>query len=259
MKLTRYLAASLMACAGTFATATGANAQAAETGKWTATVTPRYQHVFFKIFDAEGVESMSTFGGTIAVREPSQRWGLAGTFLTGTKNNGDYVLDGTSDIYKYRVKRQEVQITGEFTPSDTGITLLGGYHRFKFEQNETLTNPRPGNSENNDYRFTLDAAEIGLRLASRLGADSAQSISAQFLFGIGSGRLKDNLQENGFIDGGDQKGTGYAADVALGYNIFVTNNLSLGARARGYVFYVDVDRSDPLFALIPELNLSFRF
>lgn len=257
MKFRHYLAAAIVATCGV--SATSASAQAAETGKWTVTVTPRYQHVFFKIIDAEGLESMSTFGGTIAVREPSQRWGLAGTFLTGTKNNGSYVLDGTRDIYNYSVKREEVQISGEFTPSDTGITLLGGYHRYNFRQNETLSNPLPGNSEINEYRFTLDAAEFGLRLASRLGADSAQSISAQFLFGVGSGSFRDDLRENGGVALGDQSGTGYAADVALGYNIFVTNNLSLGARARGYVFYVDVDRSDPIFALIPELNLSFRF
>jgi hypothetical protein len=255
MKIRHYLAAVAIAAISVNA----AGAQAAETGKWTVTVTPRYQHVFFKLPDSEGSQSMATFGGTIAVREPSQRWGFAGTFLTGTKNNGQYVLDGTTDIYDFRVKRQEVQLSGEFTPSDTGITLLGGYHRYDFRQDETLKNPRPGRAETNSFRFTLDAAEIGLRLASRLGADSAQSISAQFLFGIGSGKFRDDTNFNNIVANGDQSGTGYAADVALGYNIFVTDNLSLGARARGYVFYVDVDRSDPVFALIPELNLSFRF
>lgn len=239
------------------------NAYGQEAQDWSITVTPRYQQVFFEPSGADGVETMSTYGATVAVREPSQRWGLTGTFLTGKKKNGSYDFKDTGSTYDYRLKRTEYQAAIEYTPSDTGVTLLGGYHHFKVKQNESLADPLPGNSEINSYNYSINAAEIGLRLASRLGANSRHAVTAQFLFGVGEGRYKVNEREvfSGFTNSnvGNDKGTGYLADIALGYSWFLTNHVSLGARARGYVFYVDAGGSDPIFAIIPEANLSFRF
>ncbi len=239
------------------------NAHGQEAQNWSITVTPRYQQVFFEPSGADGVENMSTYGATVAVREPSQRWGLTGTFLTGKKKNGNYEYDNSNSTYDYSLKRTEYQAAIEYTPSDTGVTLLGGYHHFKVKQNESLANPLPGNSENNSYNYSINAAEIGLRLASRLGANSRHAVTAQFLFGVGEGRYKVDEREifSGFTNTnmGNDKGTGYFADIALGYSWFMTDHISLGARARGYVFYVDAGASDPIFALAPEANLSFRF
>jgi hypothetical protein len=194
-----------------------------------------------------------------------------GTFMTGD-TDGVYSIDnsgpfggiGTSN-YGYDATREEYQLTGEFTPRNTNFTLLAGYHRFTAGANETLQNPAPGNTENNVVNLSIDAFELGMRLTSALGEGSRHSVSAQFLFGVGSGKYEATFQER---FGGvtttttfDEDATGYLADVAIGYNFFITDSIAIGARARGYMFYVDADtdENDPIFALAPELNLSFRF
>jgi hypothetical protein len=47
--------------------------------------------------------------------------------------------------------------------------------------------------------------------------------------------------------------------VAIGYNYFLTPNLTVGGRGRGYIFYVQTKGSYPIFAVAPELNVSLRF
>ena len=151
-----------------------------------------------------------------------------------------------------KARRDELAITGEFTPSEANVTLMAGYHRFTARNDETLLNPAPGDSEVGAYRFSIDAAEIGLRLNSRLGANSRHSISAQFALGVGPGRARVNVRE---VFGGvetltveSDSGTGYMGDIALGYNVFITDNVAIGTRIRGYVFYIDadIDEVDPI-------------
>ncbi|NNM77440.1 hypothetical protein HJG53_11035 [Sphingomonas sp. ID1715] len=241
-------------------------AQDDDGGRWSVTVTPRYQQLFFSPSPENGeVKSIPTYGGSIAVRNPDGRFGVMGTFMTGKKNNGfyNYEDDGFSGRYRFNVKREEYALTFEYTPSETGVSLLAGYHNFLARENEARVDAPVGDSEVNSYRYKIGAAEAGFRLSSRLGANSRQSLSAQFLVGVGSGRYRVNEKE--VIGGqtstnvGSRKGTGYLGDIAIGYNIFLTDNISLGARARGYVFFVDAKGADPIFAAAPEANLSVRF
>lgn len=246
----------------TFAAATPAFAQDGE-GGWSVTVTPRYQHLLFlPDTEAEGLETMPTFGGTVTVRDPSSRFGITGTYMQG-KAEGVYTYDdgGFSGDYDYDAKRREFALQGEYTPSETGVTFIAGYHRFSARNNEVLLNPGAGNGEVGRFRQSVDAAELGIRIASRLGAGSRHGVSAQFMGGVGSGRVKSTVVET---FGGvattmvkDEKGTGYLGDIALGYNYFVSDNVSVGARGRGYVF--GVSSGDTIFAVAPEVNLSFRF
>ncbi|WP_380874199.1 hypothetical protein ACFB49_46390 [Sphingomonas sp. DBB INV C78] len=258
--LTAALAAMGSLCA--FSSAAQAQDEAAE--KWSVTITPRYQQLFFDASGGEGdaITSMPTYGGSVAVRTPDTRWGVMATYLTGDKK-GDYEYDNGPSVYKFDAEREEYSLTGEYTPSETGITLLFGYRHFKAGADEVLTNPLPGNSETNSNTYKIDAAEIGFRLSSRLGVESSQSLSAQFTVGIGGGKLnRSEVEVFGTGTNSDirkDSGTGYTGEMAIGYNIFLTNNLSLGARARAYIFYVDVSDADPIFALAPEANLSFRF
>ena len=240
---------------------------AAVSNRWSVTVTPRYQKLFFLPgLESDGLESMDSFGASIGVRSPDARFGVMATYMRGT-GSGTYTYDDgdfTGD-YDYRARREEFALTGEFTPSEANVTLLGGYHRFEASNEETLLNPFPGDSEVGSYNFSIDAAEIGLRLNSRLGANSRHSISAQFLVGVGPGNARVNIAE---VSGGDttvtaerDSGTGYVGDIALGYNVFLTDNIAIGTRIRGYVWYVDADieEVDPIFAFAPELNFSIRF
>lgn len=234
-----------------------------DTPSWSVTVTPRYQQLLFlPTTEADGLESMPSYGGTITVRDPSSRFGITGTYMTGNAK-GVYTYDDgafTGD-YDYDAKRREMALQLEFTPAQTGVTFIGGYHRFSARNNEVLLNPGVGNGEVGDYRVSVNAAEIGLRIASRLGANSRHSVSAQFMGGVGSGRYKSTVVET--FGGAPsttsvaKKGTGYLGDVALGYNYFLTDNFSIGARGRGYVF--GVSGGNTTFAVAPELNLSVRF
>jgi hypothetical protein len=264
---------ALMLC-GIAATSTPAWAQTEElvdegddSGRWSVTVTPRYQKLFFLPgLESDGLESMDSWGASVAVRSPDSRFGVMATYMRG-RGSGTYTYDDGffSGDYAYRARRDELAITGEFTPSEANVTLMAGYHRFTARNDETLLNPAPGDSEVGAYRFSIDAAEIGLRLNSRLGANSRHSISAQFALGVGPGRARVNVRE---VFGGvetltveSDSGTGYMGDIALGYNVFITDNVAIGTRIRGYVFYIDadIDEVDPIFAFAPELNLTFRF
>lgn len=230
---------------------------------WSVTVTPRYQHLLFlPDTEADGLETMSSYGGTVTVRDPSTRIGFTGTYIRG-RANGVYTYDDGSfrGDYDFKAKREEAALQVEFTPAETGVTLIAGYHRFSSGNNEVLLNAGPGRGEVGRYKQSIDAAEIGLRIASRLGANSRHSVSAQFMGGVGKGNSKANVVET---FGGvptttlkDKNGTGYLGDIALGYNYFISDNISVGTRARGYVFYVD--GGDALFAAAPEINMSFRF
>lgn len=230
---------------------------------WSITVTPRYQHLLFlPSTEADGLESMPSYGGTVTVRDPSARFGVTGTYMQG-KATGVYTYDdgGFTGDYDYAAKRKEMAFQLEYTPSETGVTLIGGYHRFTASNSEVLRNPGVGGGEVGTYRQSINAAEIGIRIASRLGANSRHSVSAQFMGGVGSGRYSTNVVET---FGGvptttvvKEKGTGYLGDIALGYNLFVTDNISIGTRGRGYVF--GVSGGDTIFAVAPEVNMSVRF
>lgn len=47
--------------------------------------------------------------------------------------------------------------------------------------------------------------------------------------------------------------------MAFGYNYFLNDRMTVGGRARAYVFYVNTADSYPIFAVTPELNASYRF
>jgi len=245
---------------------------AEESDGWSVTVTPRLQQLYFKpSFETDDLEGMTSYGGSVALRSPDSRFGIMATFMTG-EADGDYAIDDSDPIsgpseltYAYDASREEYQLTGEFTPRNTNFTLLVGYHRFTAGLVENLANPQPGDAEANAVDLSIDAFELGMRLSSALGEGSRHSVSAQFLFGVGSGKYEAVFQER---RGGvtetrtfDEDATGLLADVAIGYNFFITDNFAIGARGRGYVFYVDADTddNDPIVALAPEVNFSFRF
>ncbi len=236
-----------------------------DSGSWSFTVTPRYQKLFFlPDFEADGLESMDTWGASIAARAPDGRFGVMATYLR-SRGSGIYTYDDdifTAD-YDYRARRNELAITGEYTPSEANVTLLAGYHRFSAGNDERRLDLAPGDSEVGSYRVSIDAAEIGVRFNSALGANSRHSLSAQFSIGVGPGRYRSVVTESfggtQTVTNINENGTGYMGDIALGYNVFLTDNIALGTRIRGYVYYVDARGSDPIFAVAPELNLSFRF
>lgn len=264
MKIRNILIGGVFACSSLIGGAAFAQ-DSGDAAKWSITLTPRYQKLFFLIdTEADGLETMDTFGGSVAVRDPSGRFGFMATHLRG-KANGVYTYDDNTfqGDYAYRAKRREYALQFDYTPNEANVSFIAGYHRFTASSRENLLTALPGNSEANDYHNSINAAEIGLRLSSRLGANSRQSVSAQFTGGIGRGRYRANEREvfSGTTTNTvtNEKGTGYIGDIALGYNIFVTDAISVGARGRGYVFYVDTPGSDPLFALTPELNFSIRF
>ena len=140
---------------------------------------------------------MPSFGATVTAREPSNRFGFTVTYMQG-KANGVYTYDdgGFSGDYKYRAKRKEFAGQIEFTPRETGVTLITGYHHFSASNNEVLLNPGTGNSEVGRYRESVDAAEVGLRIASRLGANSRHSVSAQFMAGRAKAATRSTLSRH---------------------------------------------------------------
>jgi hypothetical protein len=246
--------------------------EAAKDDSVSITVTPRLQQLYFKpSFETDDLEGMTSYGLSVALRSADSRFGVMATFMTG-EAEGQYTVDDSDPVfgpsllnYDYDATREEYQLTGEFTPRNTNFTLLAGYHRFSAGNVESLGNPLPGNTENNVVDLTIDAFELGMRLSSALGEGSRHSVSAQFLFGVGSGKYEATFQErfSGVTTTRtfDEDATGYLADVAIGYNFFITDNIAIGARGRGYIFYVDADveDNDPIIALAPEVNLSFRF
>lgn len=233
-------------------------------GGWSVTITPRYQHLLFNpSLETEELDTLPSYGASVALRSPDGRFGVMGTFMTG-EGDGEYTIEDENfaDRYSFNASREEIQLTGEFTPRNTNVSLLAGYHRFNAASNEVLLNAAP-NSEVGSYDISIDAFEFGARLSSALGEGSRHSLSAQFVFGIGSGSFASSITE---VFAGttttsviDDEGTGYLADIALGYNFFITDSLAIGARGRGYIFYVDVDDANPVFAIAPEVNLSIRF
>lgn len=231
---------------------------------WSVTVTPRVQNVFFlPDADADGLETLVSAGASVSLRNPDGRFGVTATYLYG-KGKGIYVFDDSARRarYAYRGNRRELALLAEYTPSETNVTIIGGYHRFSAKARETLVQGG-ADFEDNAYNFSIDAAEIGLRLASRLGAQSRHAVSAQFSFGLGVGHYKED--ENATLAGvtrtsrRDKNGIGYIGDIALGYNYFLNDRLTIGTRGRGYVFYVQTKGAYPIFAIAPELNMSMRF
>ena len=240
----------------------------ADQAKWSVTITPRLQKVFFQPGGSSDIKSMGTLGASVTVRNPDNRFGITGTIMSGNGkgnydfNGGSTAVGGAPNNYAYELKRREFALQLEYTPRETGVTFIGGYHRFDIKNPESLTNARPGNSEVNFLRNKISAAEIGLRLASRLGAESKHAVSAQLMLGVGKGRFTLDQREvfRPFTNTNsiNAKKTGYLADFALGYNYFLSRRISLGTRARAYVIYVSHPDSDPVFAVVPEFNISFR-
>jgi hypothetical protein len=232
--------------------------------RWRVTVTPRIQYLLFlPDQDADGLEGLVSAGASIAARSPDGRIGITATYLFGRGSGTYHFHTGPrSGSFEYRGNRREMALLGEFTPAETNVTLIGGYHRFTAKAREALLNGG-ADHEANDYHFAIDAAELGLRLASRLTAQSRHAVSAQFSAGVGLGHYRAN--EDSLIGGvartrvRDQDAVGYIGDIALGYNYFLTDRLTVGARGRGYLFYVQAIGSYPIFAVTPELNFSFRF
>lgn len=231
---------------------------------WSITISPRVQQLLFlPDADADGLESLTSIGASVAVRNQDGRYGLVLTALGG-KGSGTYSFHtGTrTGQFAYRGLRREFSALGEYSPSETNVTIIAGYHSFAAKADESLINSVT-DSETNSYRFSIDAAEVGLRLSSRLSAQSRHAVSAQFSAGIGQGHFKEN--ENSSVGGTarssvrNKSGFGYVGDAAFGYNYFLTKNLTIGGRGRAYLFYVQTKGSYPIFAVTPELNMSFRF
>ncbi len=232
--------------------------------KWRVTVTPRLQYLLFlPDADADGLEGLVSAGASVALRSPDGRLGITATYLFG-RGSGTYGFHTgpRSGSFAYRGNRREFALLGELNPEETNVTLIGGYHRFTARARESLLNGG-ADHETNDFHFAIDAAELGLRLASRLTAQSRHAVSAQFSAGVGLGHFRAN--EDSLIGGvartrlRDENAIGYLGDIALGYNYFLTDRLTVGARGRGYLFYVEATGSYPIFAVTPELNFSFRF
>jgi hypothetical protein len=232
--------------------------------RWRITVTPRLQYLLFlPNANADALEGLVSAGASIAARSPDGRLGITATYLygrgSGTYNFHDGARSGTFD---YAGNRREMALLGELNPAETNVTLIAGYHRFSARAREALLNGG-ADHEVNDYHFSIDAAEFGLRLASRLTAQSRHAVSAQFSAGIGSGHFRAN--EDRLLAGvprirhRDESGFGYIGDIALGYNYFLTDRLTIGTRGRGYLFYVQAQGAYPIFAVTPEINFSFRF
>lgn len=250
------------AAAPLFAQEGDANGDAAR--RWSLTVTPRVQQLFFlPDADADGLETLTSVGASVSLRRPDGRVGITATVLGG-KGSGtyDFTTGPRKGQFGYRGSRREAALLGEYTAAESNVTLLGGYHGFGAKAREQLLNGGT-DSEANRYRFSIDAAEIGLRLSSRLSAESRHAVSAQFSMGLGHGRFTENEASNigGVVRTSirDKTGIGYIGDIALGYNYFLTDKISVGGRGRGYVFYVDTKGSYPIFAVTPEFNVSFRF
>lgn len=109
----------------------GAPAFAQEDGAsgWNVTITPRYQQLLFlPNVNADGLESMSSYGASVNVRNPDGRFGFTGTYLQG-KNKGTYSYDDSAFAgdYDYRARRKEFALQVEYTPAETGISFIAGY------------------------------------------------------------------------------------------------------------------------------------
>ncbi len=268
-----HYAVAAMAFAFAFAEPAFAQDEAAATeegGGWSVTVTPRFQQLYYKPAESDDFEALPSYGGSIAVRTPGGQFGVMATYMKGSTDgryviNDAYSLGGvpTDAPYDYAASREEIQLTGEYSPRSGNVTLLLGYHRIKASNDETLVaGAVPGATEFNRLRFKLDAVEVGMRLSAALGTNSRHSVSTQFTLGVGDGRIRGFESGNfgsAYNDPINDSGTGFVADFAIGYNYFITDNIAIGARGRAYVFYVDVDDADPIYAVAPELNLTVRF
>lgn len=160
---------------------------------WSVTVTPRLQYLLFlPNRNADALEGLTSGGATVSIRHPDGRFALSATGLFG-KGSGTYNFhdDVRRGEFSYAGNRKEIALLAEFTSPETNVTLFGGYHHFSADADEHLINGGI-DSEVNSYRFSIDAAEIGLRLASRIGAGSRHAVSAQASFGVGPGRYKSN-------------------------------------------------------------------
>ena len=75
--------------------------------RWSFTVTPRYQKLFFLPgLESDGLESMDSFGASVAVRSPDSRFGVMATYMRG-RGSGTYTYDDGlfSGDYDYRARR----------------------------------------------------------------------------------------------------------------------------------------------------------
>ena len=144
-----------------------------KSARWSVTVTPRVQQLFFlPDADADGLETLTSAGASVTARSPDGRFGISATALGG-KGSGIYsfTTGPRKGQFSYKGNRREAALTGEYTPRETNVTLFGGYHSFGAKADEALINGG-ADSEVNAYRFSIDAAEFGLRLSSRLSAES---------------------------------------------------------------------------------------
>ena len=74
---------SILAAGGlALAAATPVAAQDAQNSRWNFTITPRYQQLFFlPNYDAESLESLSSYGLSLAARSPDGRFGVMATVM----------------------------------------------------------------------------------------------------------------------------------------------------------------------------------
>ena len=116
-----------------------------------------------------------------------------------------------------------------------------------------------------DYHVMMATTEVGFRIGGRMSPDSPHAFSAQMTAGIGYGTYNEHTTGLAPLSINNLAMTG---EIAFGYTYLMTDQLSLGVRARGFLYAIQGDQAGrPLNqfgehaggAFGPEFNFTYRF
>jgi hypothetical protein len=230
---------------------------------WRFAMTPRLQALYFVPHVGEfGNTSVMPSGGlSVVLQKPTSQFSFSATYFFGEAETTYVDRQITFSRLNYTAIRSDAVGYVEYTPNESNVTFLAGLRYVFMPFHERGQAPVVFAS---DYDVTMATTELGFRIAGRASPGSPHAFSAQITGGLGYGAYDEHTTGLAPLSIDNLAMTG---ELAFGYTYLMTDQLSLGARIRGFLYSIidQAGRPPNQFgersggAFGPEFNLTYRF
>ena len=232
---------------------------------WGIVITPRLQALYFipHLGELGNTNIMPSVGLSVVLQKPTSPFSFSATYFYGEANTTYVDRQITFSKLNYTAVRSDAVGYIEYTPDESNITFLAGLRYVYMPFHERGQTPVVFAS---NYDVMIGTTELGFRIGGRMEfPGSPHAFSAQMTAGIGYGIYNEHTTGLAPLSLNNWATTG---EIAFGYTYLMTDQLSLGVRARGFLYRIQGDqngRPSNQFgehsgaAFGPELNLTYRF
>jgi hypothetical protein len=232
--------------------------------RWSFAITPRLQALYFipHLGELGNTNVMPSVGLSVVLQKPTSPFSFNATYFFGEANTTYIDHQITFSKLNYTATRSDAAGYIEYTPNESNITFLAGLRYVYMPFHERGQAPVVFAS---NYDVNIGTTEVGFRIGGRMSAGSPHAFTAQMTAGVGYGAYNEHTTGLAPLSINNWATTG---EIAFGYTYLMTDQLSLGVRARGFLYRIQGDqngRPPNQFgehsgaAFGPEFNLTYRF